>query len=232
MGMSTDTSLISPRELLRRMRIKTFDAAKEVRGFADEVANQQGKFVVCKRGCDNCCHQKVLSTPAEGLGIFVYLHQQGLWSAELEERLAEEDVYSTRTNHDQWFRQRRPCPFLKDNECSVYPVRPPGCFATFAINAASFCGMPDVPPGLGQMQISAPNAPAMQSLGLFLLGLEENIPGAGYMTLPGAVLAGARHATSREPRRALVINIVTGVPGLIEKFDEAGKTFDFEATTS
>jgi hypothetical protein len=228
MSDAVTTSLIGPRELLRRMRIKTFDAAKEVAKMASTLG-----VVSCKKGCDNCCHQKVLSTPAEGLPIFLYLQFKGLWSTELEDELAEADVHGTRTSHHDWFMERRPCPFLRKGECSVYPVRPVGCIATFSINHPDFCGMPDakVPPGLGQMQINAPTAPAMQSLGMLLMGIEVGIPGAGYMTLPGAVLAGARHATLREPRRALVVDLGTGNPGLIEKFDEAGKTFDFEATT-
>ena len=226
MEKATETSLISPRELLRQMHIKTFDAAKEVAGMAATLGNVQ-----CKRGCDNCCHQKVLSTPAEGIAIFLYLKFKDLWSAELEDKLAEEDVHGTRTSHHDWFMERRPCPFLEKGACSVYPVRPVGCIATFSINHPSFCGMPDskVPPGLGQMQINAPTAPAMQSLGFLLMGIEQGIPGAGYMTLPGAVLAGARHATERQPRRALVVPLGIGSGSLIEKFDAAGKTFDFEA---
>lgn len=222
--MNDDKTLISPRELLRLMHIKTFDAAKEMRQMAGTLG-----LLSCRSGCDNCCRQKVLSTPAEGLAIFLYLQFKGLWSTELEESLAEEDVHATKTSHDQWFRQKRPCPFLKKGTCGVYPVRPVGCIATFSINDPSFCGMSDIPSGLGQMQINAPTAPAMQRLGLFLLSIEQGIPGAGYMTLPGAVLAGARHATEREPRRALVVDLMIGSQSLIERFDAAGKDFDFEA---
>jgi hypothetical protein len=306
------SSIIGPKELLRRFRVANFDASSELRGFADELGP-----VSCKRGCDNCCKQKILSTPAEGLSIFLYLRSEGRWSPELEAHLAEEDVYATRTNHADWFKERRPCPFLRSAEarkqgssdqtgseppslpasappglpasappglpasaplglpasappslpasappglpasappslpasappslpasappslpasappggvCGVYPVRPVGCIATFSTGDPEFCGRPDIESriGYGQMQINAPTAPAMFQLLALLMAIENGIPNAGYMTLPGAVLAGALHATGRPPRRALSLEIKSDSTGLIDRFDAAGKAF-------
>ena len=270
--MTEASSIIGPKELLRRFRVANFDASSELRGFADELGP-----VSCKRGCDNCCKQKILSTPAEGLSIFLYLRSEGRWSPELEAHLAEEDVYATRTNHADWFKERRPCPFLRSAEarkqgssdqtgseppsllasappglpasaplglpasappslpasappsgvCGVYPVRPVGCIATFSTGDPEFCGRPDIESriGYGQMQINAPTAPAMFQLLALLMAIENGIPNAGYMTLPGAVLAGALHATGRPPRRALSLEIKSDSTGLIDRFDAAGKAF-------
>jgi Fe-S-cluster containining protein len=231
MSDAVTTSLISPRELLRQVRLKTMAVGEELRSFADEVATSHGKRVECKRGCDNCCKQKVIVTEAEGVAIYIYLRSEGRWSDELEARLAEEDVHATRTNHSDWFKEKRPCPFLRDGECGVYAVRPISCAATFAINDPSFCGMPDVPPGLGQMQINSPFAPASKDLILFMLSVEAGLGVDGFMTLPAAALAAARRATKREPRRALVVQLHDGVGELIERFDREGAAFDFEATT-
>lgn len=225
--LDDDTALVSPRELLRLFRTHTFDAGKEMRKLADQVGD-----VKCGKACDNCCHQKVLSTPAEGLAIYLLLRQEGRWSRELEARLDVEDRYATRTSHDEWFKERRPCLFLKNGECSVYAVRPVGCLSTFSTNDPKFCGDSRPPPGTGQMQIDAPTAPAMWRLGTLLVALERGIPGAGYMTLPGAVLAAARFAEKREIRRALVQPIGPNAGDLIQKFDEAGKTFDFDGGRS
>jgi len=217
-----DGATIGPRELLRKLRVFTSDAAKEVQEFAEEVGP-----LSCRRGCDNCCRQKVIMTTSEGLGVYLYLRDEGRWSGELEARLAEEDAYATRTSHDEWWREKRACPFLKDGECGVYPVRPLGCISTFSTNDPKFCGATEVEPGQGQMQIHAPEAPAMWTLGSFLTSLDNGIPGSGYMTLAGAVLAGARLATGREPRRALALPIGRDPSTLIERFDAAGKSFDF-----
>lgn len=218
-----DRALIGPKELLRLFRTHTFDVGKEMRRLADDVGQ-----INCGRGCDNCCKQKVLSTPAEGLGIYLLLRAESRWTPALEERLVAEDVYATRTSHDQWFGERRPCPFLKNGQCSVYAVRPVGCLSTFSTNDPKFCGDSRPPPGAGQMQINAPTAPAMWRLGTLLVALERGIPGSGYMTLPAAVLAAARHVEKRSQRRALTLPIEKDAGGLIERFDAAGKTFEFD----
>lgn len=217
-----DKALIGPKELLKRVRMAVYDAANEARKFADGLGT-----VSCRRSCNNCCHQKVLSTPAEGLAVYLFLRDQGRWSEALETRLADEDAYATKTNHAEWFREKRPCPFLKDGACSIYPVRPVGCITTFSTGDPQFCGLPNIQSriGYGQMQINAPLAPAMWQLASLLMAVDQGIPGMGYMTLAGAVLAGARHATKRPPRRALVMDLGDAADGLIERFDAAGKDF-------
>jgi hypothetical protein len=215
-------ALIGPKDLLKRVRVAVYDAGNEMRRYADELGE-----VSCKRACNNCCHQKVLSTPAEGLAIYLYLNSLGRWSDALEARLEEDDAYGTKTNHADWFKERRPCPFLKDGACGVYPVRPVGCIATFSTGDPQFCGRPDIETriGYGQMQINAPLAPAMFALGSLLMALDNGIKGAGYMTLAGAALAGARHATKRPARRALVVELGLDGVALIDRFDAEGKDF-------
>jgi Fe-S-cluster containining protein len=223
--MSEPRELIKPHELLKRTRVAVYDAANEARGFADELGD-----VTCRRGCTNCCHQKVISTPSEGLSIYLYIRDEGRWSEALEARLAEEDAHATRTSHSDWFKEKRPCPFLKNDSCSIYPVRPVGCITTFSTGDPNYCGRSDIESrvGHGQMQIHAPLAPAMWQLACLHMSIDQGIGVMGFMTLAGAVLAGARHATKREPRRSLVIGFGDydgGAGGLIEKFDAKGKDF-------
>jgi Fe-S-cluster containining protein len=215
-------NLIKPMDLLKQVRVAVYDAAQEARAYAGTLGD-----VSCRRGCVNCCHQKVLSTPSEGLSIYLLLRSSGEWSADLETSLAEEDAYATKTNHADWFKEKRPCPFLKKGACSVYAVRPVGCLTTFSTGDPAHCADPNIKTrvGHGQMQINTPLAPAMLTLGKLHMSVDLGITGGmSFMTLAGAVLAGARHATGRPERRSLVVDFEDAA-SLIEKFDSAGKDF-------
>ena len=95
----------------------------------------------CKKGCSFCCTQNVTITAVEGEEILRYAREQGKssWIAEklglprtctppkmttndfAKACLAGKDV-APETHHDM-----TPCPFLEENICMIYPVRPFGC---------------------------------------------------------------------------------------------------------
>jgi Fe-S-cluster containining protein len=95
----------------------------------------------CKKGCSSCCTQNVTITAIEGEEILRYARKQGKsnWIAErlslprtyTKLRLSTNDFakacldgkdVTPETHNDM-----APCPFLEDNICMIYPVRPFGC---------------------------------------------------------------------------------------------------------
>lgn len=92
--------------------------------FADKIwARHYGDMVVCKRGCSHCCHVNVNLTTYEAEYIAV--------NAKLEAPDLSPSKKGDYTN--------QPCPFLKDNECSIYEFRPMACRAFGTIDSADYC---------------------------------------------------------------------------------------------
>lgn len=115
----------------------------------------------CHKGCATCCTRSVTMTSLEGQGIVAYLAENGrqaelagpdfqpspsraarlttngFVAAHLRDEVVEEP--------DTW--DMRPCPFLQDESCTIYPVRPFGCrlFASLAPCAQN--GAAEMPPG-------------------------------------------------------------------------------------
>lgn len=115
----------------------------------------------CHKGCATCCTQSVTMTTLEGRMIHTHLVEQGRGaeisgpdfhpSSHNPARLTTNGFVAAHLRGESveepvgW--DLRPCPFLADNSCTVYPVRPFGCrlFASLAPCAES--GAADMPPG-------------------------------------------------------------------------------------
>lgn len=95
----------------------------------------------CKRGCSGCCTQNVTITAVEGEAIlrFILAEDMSLW---LAEKLASSRTHQPpkMTTNDFAYaclngKDAEPegqhnlsvCPFLEDDLCKIYPVRPFGC---------------------------------------------------------------------------------------------------------
>ena len=76
-------------------------------GLALDIA-ETGKTPVCGPGCAHCCKQPIPVTPVEILGLMLYLR-------------LHPDPARKKTNAPFH------CPFLVNEACSVYPVRPIAC---------------------------------------------------------------------------------------------------------
>jgi Fe-S-cluster containining protein len=92
----------------------------------------------CKAGCAYCCYYKVEVKAHELLLILDYL-QQHLAPAQRQQIQAEAshnaDLIS-RLSPEQHLSTNLKCPFLQDQRCSVYPVRPFRCRSFHALEVS------------------------------------------------------------------------------------------------
>lgn len=89
---------------------------------AMEAAARNGRSLACGPGCDVCCRQPIPVTPLEFLLMRVWLR----FRADEDSRARLEARHLTRLR-DEPSPLRRPCPFLLEGGCTVYPVRPLAC---------------------------------------------------------------------------------------------------------
>jgi Fe-S-cluster containining protein len=79
---------------------------------------KQNRPVACRAGCGNCCRTNtdIPVYPLELAGIYWYVIEklQGPLREKLKAQLASHEG-------------KPPCPFLIDNSCSIYPLRPGVC---------------------------------------------------------------------------------------------------------
>jgi len=119
---------------------------------------------VCRKGCTTCCTRSVTMTSLEGDGIMTFL-AEGDRLSELAapafqptaSRMGRTGQYTTNTfvaahlrgesveEADNW--DLRPCPFLKEESCSIYPVRPFGCRLFASLDPCAASGVAEMPPG-------------------------------------------------------------------------------------
>jgi Fe-S-cluster containining protein len=90
--------------------------------------------ISCKRGCSACCH---LSVDVSADEARVLRHR---WDGKNKNRLKKQaKVESTELFAKILGWEDSACVFLKDNECSVYDVRPASCRTHFTIDESSQC---------------------------------------------------------------------------------------------
>jgi Fe-S-cluster containining protein len=192
-------AIISVKELLRRVRTRTFDYSAGLRSHAEK---KLGQPVTCAKGCSFCCSSKLMVDQGTGAVIAMYLEAEGRWTPRLVDELRATDAEMTATNHHDWFEKRRSCVFLDKGDawgsgtCTVHAVRPFACLATFSVNDPQLCS---VGTNSSAFQIADENLtenlmPYHEAL-LRTLGETETF----LMTLPGAVLYGHDLITKVRP---------------------------------
>lgn len=90
---------------------------KKITDVMDEVAKVRQPHVVCKAGCSACCHMQVEMTDVEAERI---ARSTGAKAQSLPPGRHTTAV-------EKLGRKDTPCPFLKDDQCSIYDVRPVMC---------------------------------------------------------------------------------------------------------
>ncbi|MDG4475308.1 YkgJ family cysteine cluster protein [Thiovibrio frasassiensis] len=128
----------------------------------DAFAGWAEKFTFsCHKGCATCCTRSVTMTSLEGEGIMTFLAEAGR-QAELADPAfsapSSRTVQCTTNTFvaahlrgeeleepENW--DLRPCPFLKEESCTIYPVRPFGCRLFASLDPCAASGVADMPPG-------------------------------------------------------------------------------------
>jgi Fe-S-cluster containining protein len=132
--------------------------------------NSVNAAISCHKGCAYCCSQYISVSLAHGLVIadYLYSHVKLLelfpkcykkWQGALGENsvLAELEKYTNfsyevrRTPQellDRYATLEIPCPFLVDNACAIYPVRPICCASHISISPPEFCRASSAEPAM------------------------------------------------------------------------------------
>ncbi len=116
--------------------------------------------VACVRGCAACCTQNVTMTTLEGYRIFKHListgqlnffqrihssaHQERFQPTITTNELAALCMQEENPPEEASNRPRAACPFLSNNECLIYPVRPFGCRCFFSTQECEKNGCADI----------------------------------------------------------------------------------------
>lgn len=85
-----------------------------------DARRKAGHSPACKAGCAACCRQPIPVTPLESLAIEVWLQLR--LPAPRREILARQLAASAHQPPEA-----RACPFLAENVCGIYPLRPLAC---------------------------------------------------------------------------------------------------------
>jgi len=152
---------------IRYIKHKTEVIKVIVRNLTDRVA-ARGETITCHKGCFYCCSQYIAGTlqEAEAIVYYLYNHETVLnsfvkkypkWRAQVREKETlfnkvsqtfNELFSSGRTEKNQqaymeatilYLEQNIPCPFLNNDICSIYEVRPWPCASTVAVTPGDWC---------------------------------------------------------------------------------------------
>ena len=137
-------------------------------GIYKEFEEWLSEDTVCEKGCSACCSQNVIVTAVEGELIHRKIRGQGReeWMArKLQEKGSTQKVQLTTNAFAASCLQGddvmpvsygnvEPCPFLEDDCCSIYEVRPFSCRCFISEKQCK----PGVPAVIGETYLSASSA--------------------------------------------------------------------------
>jgi len=112
-------------------------------------AAEMGSHLSCRKGCSNCCYHPVLMTLLEGLTLYKWLHENGLWTNALKETLKKTARKTHNLPFEVWSLGLIPCPLLDDNGlCKAYEARPFSCRITYSTGDPKNCHPHSLGPGM------------------------------------------------------------------------------------
>lgn len=108
---------------------KQYIAISELTHSFGKRTYEQNQPIACVKGCSWCCFQPVYLTTQEALLLYEYAIQTfDLQQIKAVRSKAEEKLKKTKNlSEDKKQHIVHACPFLVDNSCSVYSVRPMAC---------------------------------------------------------------------------------------------------------
>jgi len=133
-----------------------------------EQAKMRGQTVSCYKGCAFCCYELVEASLGECELIVYYLYHNDevmtaflrafpSWLREVQKHadvflsiaearkrvfdsaLSKESMRSLGKEAQLYWKLQIPCPFLTDQSCSIYEVRPWACLSVFAVTPSEWC---------------------------------------------------------------------------------------------
>ena len=108
-------------KLRNRDRIGTIkEVYKAIDKYFDNAPEENKKEIQCKAGCTHCCFIDVDISEDEAVVILTYCKENGI---EIDKEYLEKQAAVGRKKYSELSR----CVFLKDDLCSIYPVRPIAC---------------------------------------------------------------------------------------------------------
>ena len=89
----------------------------------------EGRPAACRRGCAWCCHQAVFAVTHEQLYLKEYVqnHLPEEERSRILDRAREKSLLTLNRELEEQLKVRSACPFLREDNCSVYPARPMAC---------------------------------------------------------------------------------------------------------
>ena len=116
-----------------RDRIGTIkEVYKAIDNYFDNAPAENKKEIQCKAGCTHCCFIDVDISEDEAAIILNYCNENGI---EIDKEYLEKQAAVGRKKYTELSR----CVFLKDDMCSVYPVRPIACRKHWVKTDPSLC---------------------------------------------------------------------------------------------
>ena len=109
---------------------------------------REGLDIDCRQGCDWCCHQAVLVSIQEVLLIGRYLSEnlrENLLN-EIHRKAMEKEAITGDKSVPEFLQIIHPCPFLDQQSCLIYPVRPMAC-RSYLSSSLSSCRAQYAQPG-------------------------------------------------------------------------------------
>lgn len=100
--------------------------ANRMVAITDDLASTIAPFSVCKKGCSHCCYQSVVLSSWEADRIAKFTKRK---IADFAGYKPHSDGRAKLINQYTGVR----CPFLKDDVCNIYSVRPFACRAYFSM---------------------------------------------------------------------------------------------------
>jgi Fe-S-cluster containining protein len=88
----------------------------------------------CSPSCNHCCYPLLRYSVAEAILLLQAYPLEPRMIDEYRERLT-----STQNDPEVWLRRKYPCPFLRDDACQVYAVRPWICRSHFVVGDPQAC---------------------------------------------------------------------------------------------
>lgn len=107
---------------------------------ADELIAERiaGKRMDCARHCAWCCHQLIVMTNRDDAVAMLRAARTQMSTAEyhdFELALREQAAQIGKMTHEDAETKHWTCPFLRDNSCSIYDIRPVACRSVFSPDA-------------------------------------------------------------------------------------------------